>query len=85
MTHTVELLDEAIDLAKRLGFTVREEWLGGHGGGACEIKGRKCLFLDLALSPVEQLDQVAEALRAEAAMANLEASAALRRVLRACA
>ena len=61
--HTVELLDEALDLAAQLGFAIRQEWLGGSGGGGCEIKGRKCLFLDLALSPLEQLDQVAQAIR----------------------
>ena len=61
--HTVELLDEALVLAAQLGFAIRQEWLGGSGGGGCEIKGRKCLFLDLALSPLEQLDQVAQAIR----------------------
>jgi hypothetical protein len=61
--HTVELLDEAIDLAKRTGFVVREEWLGGAPAGACEYKGRRWLFLDLALSPHEKLDVVLAALR----------------------
>lgn len=61
--HTVELLDEALDLAAQLGYAIRQEWLGGSGGGGCEIKGRKCLFLDLALSPLEQLEQVAAAIR----------------------
>lgn len=60
--HTVELLDEALDLAASLGFAIRQEWLGGSGGGGCEIKGRKHLFLDLALSPLEQLEQVTQAI-----------------------
>jgi hypothetical protein len=60
--HTVDLLDQAVGAAKQRGYKVREEWLGG-AGGACEIQGQKWLFLDLALSPDEQLEQVLEALR----------------------
>ena len=55
--HTVELLEAALKLAEQQGFTVRQEWLGGRGGGPCEILGRKVLFIDLAISPLEQLDQ----------------------------
>jgi hypothetical protein len=63
--HTVELLAEALNLAGRLGYEVRQEWLGGNGGGACELKGRKVLFLDLALGPADQFDLVLSALRRE--------------------
>jgi hypothetical protein len=63
--HTVELLKQALRYAEQLGYTVRQEWLGGAGGGACEIKGRKYLFLDLTAGPADQLDQVVDALRKE--------------------
>jgi hypothetical protein len=63
--HTVELLDQALDVAVRLGYTVRQEWFAGNGGGGCEVKGRKFLFLDLDLSPEEQLEQVAATLQHE--------------------
>ena len=63
--HTVEMLEQALDLAVRLGYTVRQEWLAGSGGGGCELKGRKLFFLDLDLGPDEQLEQVLEALRRE--------------------
>ena len=63
--HTVELLDQALDLAQRLGYTLRHEWLGGSGGGGCELYGRKILFLDLATGPEDQLDQVLDTLRQE--------------------
>ena len=63
--HTVEILEQALDVATRLGYTVRQEWLAGGGGGGCELKGRKLLFLDLDLDPVEQLEQVVDALRRE--------------------
>ena len=43
---TVELLEEALELARRAGYRVRQEWLEGCAGGACVIKGQKWLFLD---------------------------------------
>jgi hypothetical protein len=63
--HTVELLERAVGVVRQLGYTVRQEWLGGAGGGACEMKGRKYLFLDVTASPRDQLDQVLDALRRE--------------------
>ncbi len=60
--HTVELLDEALKIAHQLGFVVRQDWLSGSGG-ACEIKGSRWLFVDLSLTPLEQLDQVLAAIR----------------------
>jgi hypothetical protein len=63
--HTADLLDQALRAAAQLGYGVRQEWLGGSGGGGCEIKGRKWIFVDLALSLPDQLDQVLEVLRNE--------------------
>ena len=63
--HTVEVLEQALELAERLGYKVRQEWLGGSGGGGCELNGQKVLFLDLALGPVDQLDQVLDTLYRE--------------------
>jgi hypothetical protein len=65
--HTVELLHEAVSAAKRLGYEVRQDWLGGDGGGHCIVRGRKWLLLDVAQSPDEQLEVVADALRGEIA------------------
>jgi hypothetical protein len=65
--HTVELLDEAVDAARRLGYEVRQDWLGGDGGGHCIVRGRKWLLLDVAQSADEQLEVVADALRGETA------------------
>jgi hypothetical protein len=64
--HTVELLQEALEAAKQLGYEVRQDWLGGNGGGHCLVRGRKWLLLDLAQTPGEQLDVVTDALRGEA-------------------
>ncbi len=79
--HTVELLAHALDLAARLGYKVRQEWLGGNGGGACELKGRKILFLDLAQGPAEQFEEVLDTLRREPGAAALPMPHELRELL----
>ncbi len=68
--HTLDRLDRAIAAVERLGYRVRHEWLGGDGGGGCEIRGQKWLFLDLAQSPADRLEVVDELLRREAAHAD---------------
>lgn len=78
--HTVDLLDRAVGAVKQIGYKVREEWLGGAGGG-CEIQGQRWLFLDLALSPDEQLEQVLDVLRHEAQLGALPLSHELTRQL----
>jgi hypothetical protein len=79
--HTVELLDQAIDVAERLGYCVRHEWLGGSAAGGCEVAGRKILFLDLAQSPQEQLEEVLGTLRRESAAGRLPMPHGLRDLL----
>ena len=69
--HTVELLQEAVEAARRLGYEVRQDWLGGDGGGHCIVRGRKWLLLDVAQTADEQLDVVADALRSERGAARL--------------
>ena len=80
--HTVELLEHAIESAEQLGYKIRQEWLGGVGGGACEFGGQKWLFIDLSLNAIEQLDQVSQALLGDAALHTLELPDALSRHLR---
>jgi hypothetical protein len=63
--HTVELLQEALEAADQLGYEVRQDWLGGNGGGHCIVRGRKWLLLDLAQTTEEQLEVLSEALRGE--------------------
>jgi hypothetical protein len=79
--HTVELLAHAVDLAGRAGYVVRQEWLDGNGGGACEFRGRKVFFLDLSLGPADQLEQVLHALRGDAKADRLPMAAELRELL----
>jgi len=79
--HTVEMLGHGLDLAARLGYQIRQEYLSGNGGGGCELKGNKIFFLDLALDPAEQLDQVVETLRHDAGAQQLPMPHQLRELL----
>lgn len=79
--HTVELLERYCDVAQKLGYQIRHEWLGGSSGGACEFGGRKWIFIDLALTPDEQLEQVAEALRADPGVHLIELAPVVAREL----
>jgi hypothetical protein len=80
--HTVEMLDQAIDLAKRLGYLIRQDFFAGCGGGGCEVKGRKLLFVDLDLGPEEQLGQIVAALRVEPTVSVLPMSRELGELLK---
>jgi hypothetical protein len=69
--RSVEMLERLKELAEDAGYTVRHEWLGGVGGGACEFAGRKWIFIDLSLPVIEQLDQIALALQDDPAATML--------------
>jgi hypothetical protein len=56
--HTVDMLERLLAACRAAGYSIRQEWLGGDGGGVCEIKGQKCVFVDLALPPDEQLERL---------------------------
>lgn len=79
--HTVELLECALSTAQQLGYSVRHEWLGGTGGGLCEVRGRRWIFVDLALSTMEQLDLVTTVLRQDPSTHVVEVPDPLRRLL----
>ena len=61
--HTTEMLSHAVELARQLGYQIREDYLEGAGGGHCLIHGRKWLLLDLTQSAHQQLDDVLDAVR----------------------
>jgi hypothetical protein len=84
--HTVELLDEALQAARTLGYQIRVEALGGHAG-ACVVGGKKLLMLDLDDGPAERLDVVLDALRGETSLAAVQMTPLLARLagLRAAA
>ncbi len=80
--HTVVLLAHALNLAERLGYVIRQDWLDGNGGGSCELRGRRFLFLDLATSPNDQLEMVLGVLRGEPRATELTMPQELRDLLR---
>ncbi|MCA9269927.1 MAG: hypothetical protein KDA41_15710 [Planctomycetales bacterium] len=75
--HPIEHMKDAAALAERLGWRIRYEYLGEVGGGACEVGGRKLIFVDVALSPLEQFHQVIEAIRDDAAVHTVDVPACL--------
>jgi hypothetical protein len=80
--HTVVLLSHALNLAERLGYAVRQEWIDGNSGGGCVLRGRKLLFIDLASPPDDQLEIVLVVLRGEPGVAQQEMPHELRAALR---
>ena len=79
--HKAQLLQEAVRLAGRLGYEIRQDWLGGGSGGACEIRGRKLMFIDLAVDIEEQLEQVVDGLRHDARIYAVPLSSAMQELL----
>lgn len=79
--HTIELLEQALITAQQLGYGVRQEWMGGCGGGACEIAGQKWIFVDLSLTASEQFDQISASLLSDPAIRSIAVPAELSRVL----
>jgi hypothetical protein len=63
--HSVELLEQALVVARQLGFRVREEYVGDIDGGSCVVRGQKMLFFDPQLSIPDRLTIVCEALAAD--------------------
>ncbi len=83
--HSVDILAEAITLAEKNDFEVRQEYLGGSTGGACRIAGRWILFVDLSLPIDEQLTQTIAALRSSRVIDSRHAnSQTLQRLLGGC-
>lgn len=59
----VDSVRDLVDLARKLGYEIREEWLGGAGCSLCELRGKPVVFIDAACSAQEQAEQLREALR----------------------
>lgn len=79
--HTIEMLEQVLSVAERLGYGVRHEWLGGQGCSACEFGGRKWLFVDLAVTAAEQLEQAVEALKSDPGVHLLRLDPPLQKLL----
>ncbi len=78
---SVQLLEEALETARRIGFEVREEALDGVGGGVCRISGKKLLFLDSAATTRQRLEHTLRALTTDSQTDEIILTAALRSAL----
>ena len=56
-----QILEELLGLLEQNGVTIRNEPLGGSGGGLCTIKGDKLFFVDTQASSAEMIAICAEA------------------------
>jgi hypothetical protein len=55
ISNSVELLEQALAMAKARGFVVRSELLEGIEGGHCRIGRRDVIFIDPSTTAAEQL------------------------------
>ncbi|MHC4622852.1 MAG: hypothetical protein ACYS4W_03010 [Planctomycetota bacterium] len=55
------ILEELLALLEAGGVTVRNEPLGGSGGGLCTVRGERIFFVDTQASPAEMGAMCAEA------------------------
>lgn len=55
-------LDTIVRLFEQLGVEIRQERLGGSGGGLCRIRGKRVVFVDLDADAATRLDRCVEAL-----------------------
>ncbi len=60
--NAVEQFDELIATATNAGYRIRYDNFGGTGGGVCQFGGARWLFVDLALSTEDRLEQLTVAL-----------------------
>ncbi len=55
------ILEELLALLEANGVTIRNEPLGGSGGGLCTVKGQSIFFVDTQASSTESAPVCAEA------------------------
>lgn len=81
MPDTLGLLEEAMQIARDLGYRVREEPLGDSPGGACVLGGRKHLLVNAGLPAAQRLGIVLGALAGDPGIGRQPMSRLLERAL----
>lgn len=70
MSDTLGLLEEARQIAKDLGYQVREEPLGELPGGPCTVGGVRHVLLNLEHPAAERLDRLLRAIATDPRLAD---------------
>lgn len=65
MADTLGLFHEALQIARDLGYEVREEPLGDLPGGRCTVNGATHVLLNLERPVAERLDRLLAALASD--------------------
>ena len=78
---TLELLNEALEVAKRLDYEVRVDWFEGKTTGHCMLRGKHWLMVDLSQGSADQLQVVLETLATEKRIVEVELSKELAKSL----
>ena len=65
MAQTLGLLHEAVQLARDLGYEVREEPLGDLAGGRCAVGGKPVILLNAEQPVAERLERLLAVLAAD--------------------
>ncbi|MDD3469658.1 MAG: hypothetical protein PHE53_06715 [Thermoguttaceae bacterium] len=58
LVYTPDLLQETLEIAKQADYAIRTECFDGNGCESCVLHGKKIIFVDLALSPPDQFEQM---------------------------
>jgi hypothetical protein len=82
MADTLGLLAEATQLARDLGYEVREEPLGEMPGGLCRVGAVRRILLNLTDAPADQLERLLEILAADEEWSSVPVSRLLAQQLR---
>ena len=57
----IDRLEAAIHMIQKMGIDVRREWMLEGVSGLCRLGNRQMLVLDQSLSPIEQIEILAQA------------------------
>ena len=71
-------LEQLIDQLERLGYQVRNEPLGGDGGGSCTVRGRPVVFVDTDADIATRIARCIEALAGHSSVDAMYLPPALR-------
>jgi hypothetical protein len=85
VADTLGLLEEARQLAKDLGYQVREEPLGDMPGGLCRVGGARHVLLNVEHSAADRLDRLLAAIAGDPRLAAEPKSRLMEKRLRAVA